>query len=157
MDFPYGEQMKAILYTTKYGATREYAEWLSAAAKIPSIDIKQDPDIARYDGLILGTPVFADHFRISKWMKTHWNTLKGKEIIIFSTGVKPNQGTIKEALPWVDKEISYHPLPGRVILEELRGIDWLIARIISIKDKSLVKDEVRQEHIKELIKAAKKL
>ena len=50
-----------ILYQSKYGAAKRYADWLSEATGFPCIETKTADihEIAKYDTIILGGGIYA--------------------------------------------------------------------------------------------------
>ena len=50
-----------ILYTSKYGATKRYADWLAAESGFDCIETKNAKieDVIQYDAIILGGGIYA--------------------------------------------------------------------------------------------------
>ena len=50
-----------ILYTSKYGATKRYAEWLKEATGFDCLETKNTKikDVVQYDSIILGGGIYA--------------------------------------------------------------------------------------------------
>ncbi len=55
-----------IIYTSKYGATRQYAEWLGNELNLSQAhpEAITGAQIERADYLVIGTPVYFGKFRI---------------------------------------------------------------------------------------------
>ena len=48
----------AIFFSTKYGSTAQYANWIGEATGLPVFNVKDaDADLSTYDFLILGSPI----------------------------------------------------------------------------------------------------
>lgn len=50
-----------ILYQSKYGATKKYAQWLSEETGFPCVETKQAriSDVLEYDTILLGGGIYA--------------------------------------------------------------------------------------------------
>lgn len=80
-----------ILYQSKYGATRKYAQWLTEATGFPCAETKKADirQIAAYDAIILGGGIYASGIAGLSFLKKHYDKLKDKKIIIFCVGASP--------------------------------------------------------------------
>jgi menaquinone-dependent protoporphyrinogen IX oxidase len=157
-----------IAYQSKYGSTRQYAEWIQqdTGADLVNIEIGEKPDLARYDILIIGGSVRVGSIVIAPFIKDHWNVMKGKEVILFSTsGTPPQHPKIQriyeKSLPEeIRKEIKYFPLHGRISSKDLTLFDKFLITIGKImeQDEILKKDVgkdfdgVQRENILPLLK-----
>ena len=74
-----------IVYSSKYGATRQYAEWLAADTKLPVVKIGESTiqEISNDDFVVIGTPVYFSKFLVRKWLNRHAKRLQGKKIFVF--------------------------------------------------------------------------
>lgn len=80
-----------ILYQSKYGATKKYAQWLAEAtgfdvAETKKADIRQ---VAQYDTVILGGGVYASGIAGLSFLRRHMDKLAGKKVIAFCVGASP--------------------------------------------------------------------
>ena len=140
----------AIFFSSKYGSTEEYAEWIAQATDLPVFnvnDINANP--APYDFLILGSPIIYYKLIIHKWVKKHLVSLANKPIIFFSVSGAPAgeklDGWITNSLP---KEfitnMRHVALRGRQIPEELTLYDSMMLRIGALfnRDPKARKEEL---------------
>jgi len=125
----------AIFFSTKYGSTAEYTNWISEATGLPAFNIKEaDTDPSKYDFLILGSPIIYYKLSIHKWVKKHLESLESKPIIFFSVsgaGAGPKlDGWITDSLPedFISK-MQHVALRGRQIREELTWFDKIMLKI----------------------------
>lgn len=80
----------AIFFSTKYGSTAQYASWISESTGLPAYNVKDnEADPAKYDFLILGSPIIYFKLTIRKWVKKHLAILENKPIIFFSVSGAP--------------------------------------------------------------------
>ena len=80
-----------ILYTSKYGATKHYAEWLKEETGFDCIETKKADieTVRQYDTVILGGGIYATKIAGLGFLKKHMDALKGKKIIVFCDGASP--------------------------------------------------------------------
>jgi len=75
----------AIFYSSRYGSTEQYANWIGEATGLPVFnikDVKADPN--NYDFLILGSSLILFRLIIRKWVKANFSDLEGRAKILFS-------------------------------------------------------------------------
>jgi menaquinone-dependent protoporphyrinogen IX oxidase len=139
-----------IAYQSKYGSTKQYAEWIQQGTEGDLVNIENEdkPDLARYDIMIIGGYVRAGNIVIAPFIKDHWSVMKGKEVILFTTsGTPPRhpkiQSIYEKSLPEeIRKEIKYFPLHGRISGKDLTFLDKFLITIGKImeQDETLKKD-----------------
>ena len=80
-----------ILYQSKYGATKRYAEWLSEETGFQCIETKKADinEIITYDPIILGGGIYASGIAGLSFLKKNINKLTDKKIIVFCCGASP--------------------------------------------------------------------
>lgn len=80
-----------ILYQSKYGATRKYAEWLQEATQYECIETKKADikKVKEYDIIILGGGVYASGIAGLSFLKKNIKYLKDKQIVVFCVGASP--------------------------------------------------------------------
>lgn len=142
----------AILYSGKFGSTRQYAEWLGEATGLPVFDIRKDPpEPWFYDLLILGTSIIVGKPTIANWMKKHWPQLHGRDFLLFSvSGSAPDDPDLDT---WMHRhlgedilsEVTYVPLRGRLDPDEL---PWWIRMMLKLAAKAM-KDPEAQKRMTE--------
>ena len=80
-----------ILYKSKYGATKKYADWIAEKTgfeciKTDEADIRK---VQEYDVIILGGGVYASGIAGLSFLKKNISKLKDKKIIVFFTCASP--------------------------------------------------------------------
>ena len=80
-----------ILYKSKYGSTKKYADWLSEATKFScvetdKVDIKSIGDV---DVVILGGGIYASGIVGLKFLRKNIGVLKDKKVVVFCCGASP--------------------------------------------------------------------
>lgn len=80
-----------ILYTSKYGATKRYANWLAEETGFDCIETKKAKiaNVMEYDTIILGGGIYASGISGLSFLKKNISKLQDKKIIIFCDGASP--------------------------------------------------------------------
>lgn len=80
-----------ILYQSKYGATKKYAEWLVEKTGFACIETKKAEvsHLLNFDTIILGGGVYASGISGLKFLKKNINRLAGRKIAVFAVGASP--------------------------------------------------------------------
>jgi menaquinone-dependent protoporphyrinogen IX oxidase len=152
-----------IVYQSKYGSTKQYAEWIHQEIKGDLVNIENGdkPDLAKYDIIIIGGYVRTGNIAIAPFIKDHWGAMKEKEVILFTaSGTPPQhpriQNIYKKDLPEeIRDKIKYFPLHGRISRKDLTAFDKFLIPLGKImeQDESLKKemgknfDGVRRENL----------
>lgn len=122
----------AILYASRYGSTSQYADWIGEATGLPVFEIGTDEaDPARYDFVVLGTPILYYKPLARSWIKRHRAALMARPLILFTvSGAGPGaklDGWLAKSLPGdVLAHADHVALRGRQDPRELRGFDRLM-------------------------------
>ncbi len=80
-----------ILYQSKYGATKKYADRLSEETGFPCVETKKAriDEVSKYDVIVLGGGIYASGIAGLSFLKKHIDALNGKKIIVFCDGASP--------------------------------------------------------------------
>ena len=141
----------AVLYTTKYGSTAEYAGWIGDATGLPVHDIRRDDiDPGDYDFLILATPVIYHKLLITDWVQKNLPKLDGKPIVMVTVsgaGSGPKlDAWVGDSLPaeFIAK-VKHIALRGRQNPADLTWFDWTMLRIAAWKNPDPVASREERE------------
>jgi menaquinone-dependent protoporphyrinogen IX oxidase len=140
-----------IAYQSKYGSTKQYAEWIHQEMKGDLVNIENGDktDLESYHIIILGGSVRVGKIVIAPFIMDHWSVMKGKNVILFTTsGTPPQHPKIKsiyeKSLPEeIRKDIKYFPLHGRVSMENLTLLDKKLMAI----GKMMEQDETLKKNM----------
>jgi len=80
-----------VIYKTKYGATKTYADWIAEELGCESVnakDVKAD-DLLQYDTIIYGGGLYAEIINGVSLITKNIGMLKDKKIIVYTTGITP--------------------------------------------------------------------
>lgn len=140
--------MKAIvIYKTKYGAARSYAEWIATELGCEMTDVKsiKPKTLEAYDTVIYGGGLYAEVINGISFITKNFDILKNKKIIVYTTGLTPvdcreyYDKTVMEKNFKAGKpdEIRVFNFLGKMIINELtpvhRGAIKTLKKIMSAK------------------------
>jgi len=159
-----------VLYKGRYGATRQYADWIGVELRLPVIDPERIDEklLAACDFLLIGTSVYNGDLLLKTWLRGNEHHLKHKKLFFFIVGApSPDvrrhgqiiMDNVPSALLRPTTDIFF--LPGRWILSKLSPSDRR-----ALKEKALAEDDpakkevlsqdndaVRKENLAGLLKA----
>lgn len=80
-----------ILYQSKYGATKKYAEWLVEKTGYDCVETKsvKATYLQEYDVIVLGGGVYASGIAGLHFLKKNINSVSNKKIAVFAVGASP--------------------------------------------------------------------
>lgn len=128
-----------VLYFSKYGATKQYAEWLAESLHCETKDIRKmkKADLEGVERIIAGSSVMMGNLSGKKYWKKLFPLAKGKELALFSVsgehGDKPAEArdfialAFPEGLPEGTKTFA---LPGRLKFADLPPfLRWMFSNV----------------------------
>jgi menaquinone-dependent protoporphyrinogen IX oxidase len=123
-----------VLYGTKYGSTKRYAEWIAEEINADIFEVfKFDQSLLNeYAVVVFGSPVYMGRIKYTRFIKRNWETLTTKKVVIFSvTGITPDdprqEKVFRTSLPVeMRKKITYCPLRGAFNYRKLSCIDKML-------------------------------
>lgn len=80
-----------VIYKSKYGSTKKYAEWIAEDLNCEAIDAKKinANDLQGYDRIVYGGGLYAEVINGAHLIVKNAEKLKNKKIAVFSTGITP--------------------------------------------------------------------
>ncbi len=156
-----------IIYQSKYGATTQYAQWLSEELNIPAIEANSGALSGLQNGgvLILGSSVYIGKLQLSGWLHENQEQLQAYKLFLFVVSGTPLNETaklfkyVKDSVPQsLFKRIRVFFLPGRLIYEKLSWRDRFMLRMGAFlagkKEGARMMmgyDDVKREHLAEFL------
>jgi len=82
-------QKAIVMYSSVYGTTKQYAEWIAEEIKGEACDVKKvkQDTLKDYDIIILGGGLYAGMFKGLDIIKKNYEVIKDKKIIVFTCGL----------------------------------------------------------------------
>lgn len=118
-----------VIYKTKYGSTKVYAEWISEALECDIIDAKSVTveKLADYDTIIYGGGLYAETINGVHFITRNFDKLKDKNIIVYTTGITPvdcheyygEMVMEKNFKPDIAEKIKVYNYLGKMVIDEL--------------------------------------
>jgi menaquinone-dependent protoporphyrinogen IX oxidase len=103
----------AVIYQSKYGATKKYAEWLGEELSCDIIETNKAiiEQMEKYDLIILGGGIYATGIAGFSFLKKYHERLKNKKLIVFAVGASPYDEKAMKVLKERNfkKELSHIP------------------------------------------------
>lgn len=100
-----------ILYQSKYGTTRKYAQWLSDATNFDLLEMMQakGTDLSHYEVIVFGGGIYASGIAGLNALKKQLTRLSPRKVVIFCVGASPYD---EKALAAVKEHNMDGPLKG---------------------------------------------
>ena len=122
--------MKSIvLYRSKYGSTKSYAQWIADELSCEAIDAKgfDVNKLMDYDTIIYGGGLYAEVIAGVSLITKNIEKLSGKKLIVFTTGLTPTDcreyydGMVleKNFKNGTADKVKVFNYPGKMVMSEL--------------------------------------
>lgn len=121
-----------VIYKTKYGSTKAYAEWIAEALGCDVVDAKtvSISDLAEYDTIVYGGGLYSEVINGITLITKNADKLRDKKIAVFTTGITPQdcrayydtyviEKNFKKGVPENVRIFNY---PGKMIHDELSAV-----------------------------------
>ena len=127
-----------VIYKSKYGATKQYADWLGDLLHIPSVfsDHFHKESLSDYDFIILGSSVYIGKLLIRDWLVQNLNRFQPIKVFLFIVGgTDPGEKDktdkiVKDNLPGeLKNHFEIYFLRGRLKRNTLTWSDRLLLKI----------------------------
>ncbi len=125
-----------ILYKTKYGSTRDYAEFVHRnvpASTLADISDFEVNTLGGYEVVIIGSRTYMGNIEAQHFLEANWDILQAKRVFLFAVGtIDPEAPASKESYQKIPQQIRdtihYLKVPGRISLEKLNWFESLVAK-----------------------------
>lgn len=80
-----------VIYKSKYGSTKTYAQWIAEELNCSAVDAKsiKADDLLKYDTIIYGGGLYAEVINGITLITKNLDKLADKKIAVFTTGITP--------------------------------------------------------------------
>ena len=118
-----------VIYKSKYGSTKKYAEWIAEALGCPVFETKSvsKDDLLKYDTIIYGGGLYAEVINGVYLITKNFDMLEGKKIAVYTTGITPldcrdyydKMVIEKNFKPEMREQIRVFNFMGKMVMSEL--------------------------------------
>ena len=140
-----------IIYKSKYGATKKYAEWISEATGFPCVPVKDVniDEASKCDVVIVGGGIYASGFAFTSFLKKNIGKLAGRKIIAYTCGASPY---VKEFVDEVIKRNMTGDLEGIPVYYcrgsyDLKSMSFSDRTLCKMLRKSLLKKDPKEMEV----------
>ncbi len=111
-----------VVYKSKYGSTKAYAEWIADELDCEAIDAKniKIDDLVKYDTIVYGGGLYAEVINGLILITKNFDKLKGKKIAVYTTGITP-----LEFRDYYDKMVIEKNFKDKEILDNIKVFNFL--------------------------------
>jgi flavodoxin len=134
----------AVVYRSKSGFTKKYAEWIAGAAGADLIDGRTArlKDLLAYDTIVYGGALYAAGIHGLALITRNYEVLKHKKLIVFTLGATPVRPETVEELRSKNftaeqqRHIRFFMLRGGFDKNKLTPVDKVLMALLKAKLKS---------------------
>jgi len=162
-----------IVYKGKYGATKQYAQWLGEELNLPVVttgELKTD-DLLLSDFIVMGSSVYVGKLQISQWLNNNLDTIGRKKIFFFQVAGTPPvekeklNNYFRSGVPEeIREQCEVYYYPGKMIFNKLSWKDRFMLKMgarlsrDAAAKKTMLTDynKVKKENIASLVNAVTK-
>jgi menaquinone-dependent protoporphyrinogen IX oxidase len=131
----------AVVYQSKSGSTRKYAEWIAEETGADLIEAKNCASAAldSYETIIYGGGLYAVGINGMRRMRENFEKWKGKRLAVFAVGASPvRDETVKEVArknlgPELLESVRFFLLRGAFDYEKCTFVDKLLMGMLKIR------------------------
>lgn len=155
-----------IIYKSKYGSTKKYAEWLKEETNFELYNINGfTKDLHEYDMIIFASSIHAGSLSLKSFIVDNWSYISEKIIAVMVTSGASHEevikGIIRSSLPSeVYNKIHIFPVGGEYVFRKMSFLDRNIIRIVAFFSKSpdakkgmlTEKEDVNRSNLENILK-----
>jgi menaquinone-dependent protoporphyrinogen IX oxidase len=137
-----------IVYKSRYGATEQYAQWISAELRLPCFAPEEltDEQLRQCDCIVAGTAIYMGKLLLGPWLQQKAAILQTKPLHLFVVGGsiatdRQQQASVPgNGIPSALTGICHlYFLPGRIVVSKLNWKDMLFLKLGAFLEKDPVK------------------
>ena len=140
-----------ILYTSKYGATKRYADWLAEETGFECIETKKAKinDVIQYDTVVLGGGIYAGGIAGISFLKKNMDKLGGKKVVIFCNGASPYDETLFGKIKARNLKGNMESLPCFYLQGafDMKSMKFLDRKLCGMLQKSVAKKKPEEMEV----------
>lgn len=147
-----------VIFESKYGSTRRYAEWIAKELSCPAFERKKFAlqDLSLYDTVVYGGGLYAGGVSGIQLITKNWGLFCEKNVILFTCGLADpaepaNVSHIRESLskvltPQMQQRLQIFHLRGGI---DYSGLNFIHKSMMAMLRKMLLKKEPQKLSMEE--------
>ena len=114
-----------VVYKSKYGSTKKYAQWIAEECQADLFDVLEvNPEkLKQYDTIVYGGAIYANGISGVSILTKNYEALKGKKIAVFTVGIAAVNDE-ESFLPIIEKNFSKEMVDHIKFFHFRGGIDY---------------------------------
>jgi menaquinone-dependent protoporphyrinogen IX oxidase len=149
-----------VIYFSKYGTTKKYAEWIASELNGDVCDIKnvKQNNLKNYDTIILGAALYAGQLKGLDIITNNYEEIKDKKMVIFTCGVadyskEENINAIQKRIAnklseKIMENVKIYYLRGGIDYKKLnlkhKIMMWMVKKMITKKQTEELNEENKE-------------
>lgn len=149
-----------VVFQSKYGATRKYAEWIAKELSCDLLDGRtiKAGDLTPYDTIIFGGGIYAGSVNGIKRLTKNFSSLTGRNLVLFTCGLAdPSNASSREQIekslekllsPDMRKKVRRFYFRGAMDYSKLslmhRGMMTMVCKVLAKKAPNSLADEEKE-------------
>lgn len=111
-----------VVYKSKYGSTKTYAEWIAEELGCEAVDAKniKADDLVQYDTIVYGGGLYAEVINGVILITKNFDKLSGKKIAVYTTGITP-----LDCRDYYDKMVIEKNFKDKNMLSKIKVFNFL--------------------------------
>ncbi len=111
-----------VVYKSKYGSTKTYAEWIGEELGCDVVDAKniKADDLLKYDTIVYGGGLYAEVINGVILITKNFDKLAGKKIAVYTTGITP-----LDCREYYDKMVIEKNFKDKNVLDNIKVFNFL--------------------------------
>lgn len=154
-----------VIYKSKYGSTKQYAQWLAEDTGFGLYPLTACPkNLDGFDVIVLAGSIHAGFVSIREYTAEIWPSIKDKKVLVILTSGASNREVIRKVVEdsfssTILNSIKVFPVGGRYVFNRMSFIDRNIIKMVAFFSKHqetkegmlTEKDDVKRENLKEVL------
>ncbi len=142
-----------VLYSSRYGNTKRYAEAIAAKLHCPALDVKKGKwTLSDYETIIFGGGIYAGGIRGASVLVKHFDRIRDKRLFVFTVGIADPSDTNRFSpmlhkifSPEMREKIQFYHFRGGMDYSKMgfrhRAMMWMLKSMLAKKPPSQRTDE----------------
>ncbi len=159
----------AVVYKSKHGATRQYAQWIAEETGADLFNVEQckGKELAGYETVVYGGGIHAGGIMGIDFLSKNRKYFYGKKVLVFAVGINVDNEAAKEECKEINLVKHLEGLPcyfmqGAYRPEEITGMDKVIMGMVKkmvpadsqlYRDIEQGADYISRQQIREIVEA----